>query len=261
MNQSPYAVLNEYGWLDERYNTKRLSDVEIATEVSALYGETCHRVTVARARARLGIAGRGRGRIPKPSRFSDKAWLTEEVRTKTYSQIGIENDCSTAHVSSWVKRHGLSHSSKSEAVRAGLRKHYGPDGRRGTKASNWKGGRPKRGDYWWLHRELVVERWPNHPRLALDGWSHKQEHILVMENYVGRVLQPGEDVHHGPGGKEDNRIENLTLTGSRGEHIAGHWADAKEAAQLRVKNERLRERIAYLEGLLDEHYIPYGGPA
>lgn len=37
------------------------------------------------------------------------------------------------------------------------------------------------------------------------------EHILVMEEMLGRHLEPFENIQHGNGVRDDNRSENLEL--------------------------------------------------
>ena len=50
---------------------------------------------------------------------------------------------------------------------------------------------------------------PGHPRGKRQGYVF--EHILVMEEYLGRHLIPGENIHHINGQRADNRLENLEL--------------------------------------------------
>jgi len=51
---------------------------------------------------------------------------------------------------------------------------------------------------------------PGHPRAARST-KYVFEHLLVMEDMLGRRLLPDENVHHINGVKDDNRPENLEL--------------------------------------------------
>lgn len=74
----------------------------------------------------------------------------------------------------------------------------------------------------------VLLRVPEHPRSSKNN-PYVFEHILVMEEFIGRFLIKGENVHHKNGIRDDNRIENLELwnkpqpSGARAEDLYA-WA-------------------------------------
>jgi len=64
-----------------------------------------------------------------------------------------------------------------------------------------------------------MRRAPDHPR-AKSNNGYVFEHVLVMEETIGRYLDyPGETVHHKNGISDDNRPENLELW--TGNHPSG----------------------------------------
>jgi hypothetical protein len=66
---------------------------------------------------------------------------------------------------------------------------------------------------------VLIQLW-NHPRADDRGLVY--EHILVMENKIGRPLRPGEMVHHADENKGNNSPENLVLMENRAAHNRAH---------------------------------------
>ena len=84
---------------------------------------------------------------------------------------------------------------------------------RGPQNPNWNGGKH-------LVNGYVRVYTPEHPFANVLGYVF--EHRLVMEAHLGRTLLPSEVVHHINGITDDNRIENLMLFHSNGEHKRNH---------------------------------------
>ena len=63
---------------------------------------------------------------------------------------------------------------------------------------------------------------PKHPA-ANPKHPYIFEHRLVMEEHLGRYLLPSEVVHHKNRDRADNRVENLEVFSSNGEHLKEEW--------------------------------------
>lgn len=61
---------------------------------------------------------------------------------------------------------------------------------------------------------------PDHPYSNYYGYVKRSR--LVMEKHLGRHLEPKETIHHKNEIKHDDRIENLSLFDSGGEHTGFH---------------------------------------
>ena len=84
-------------------------------------------------------------------------------------------------------------------------------GKTGNMARHWKGGKTvdKRG-------YILIYR-PSHPYCNNEGYV--REHRLIVENCLGRYLNPRECVHHINGITKDNRIGNLKVIKNNSTHL------------------------------------------
>lgn len=83
----------------------------------------------------------------------------------------------------------------------------------------WKGGRKTRKDGY-----ILVIAPENHPYAISNGRNKKTKYILehrfVMEQHLGRYLEPSEVVHHIDENPSNNNISNLKLYSSQSDHIS-----------------------------------------
>ena len=122
---------------------------------------------------------------------------------KTQEAVAKKYGCNRSMVSMMMKSKGIKH-------------HYDKDG---TNNPKWRGGRRKAQDGY------IQVFAPDHPFCTVR--KEVCEHRLVMEKKIGRYLDPAEIVHHLNEIKDDNRLENLEIVGSIGEHVYGTHRDQR----------------------------------
>lgn len=100
-------------------------------------------------------------------------------------------------------------------------------------------GRIKRSGYWYIYSF-------DHPHR--NKQNHIAEHRLVMEKSIGRYLEPQEVVHHINGDITDNRIENLQLFSSHGQHTKYAHPDIFEKQKIAFKGKHFNPNGEFKKG-------------
>jgi hypothetical protein len=82
----------------------------------------------------------------------------------------------------------------------------------GMRSPHWNGGKH-------------LDKDNGYVKIYVGPYEYQLEHILVMEKQLGRMLLPGEEVHHKNGIRHDNKPKNLELWSTS--HPAGQRIDDK----------------------------------
>jgi transposase len=183
-------------WLETAYVTNGRSYSDIAKQCGVSVS------TIQKAMEKFEISAR---------KQSETAWYTRE---------GIDPNAlavlyGTMSISAIADRFGVSYTAVYRLfVRWGIsRRNHGAGIR--ERNHSWKGGKTKN-----LNGGYAGRMVPGH-HLA-NNRGYVMEHVLVMEEKLGRPLKKGEVVHHVNEDKQDNRPENLVLFSSKSEHVRHH---------------------------------------
>jgi hypothetical protein len=94
----------------------------------------------------------------------------------------------------------------------------------------WKGGVK-------VVKGYSYQRVPGHPNASKHG-SYVAVHRLVVEQHLGRYLDPSEVVHHLDDNPQNNSIENLQVFSNNGEHLRhtliGKQHNISDTGRLRI---------------------------
>ena len=101
-------------------------------------------------------------------------------------------------------------------------------------------GRIKRGLYWYILKK-------DHPFSGKQGYV--AEHRLIMEKKIGRYLKKEEVVHHINSDPSDNRIKNLILFKTHGQHTKIGHPEIYEKQKILFKGKNFSPDSGFKKGM------------
>lgn len=128
--------------------------------------------------------------------IKNKDWAFEQYvsQQKSLRQIRDETGLGINTIKRWLKKHGIQTRLDDEIVRS-QKSH------KLRENSRWKGKRNNNGYRYIYH--------PNHPLASKSGYIN--EHRFILEQALGRIIDPDEWVHHDNMDKTCNFEGNLTV--------------------------------------------------
>lgn len=195
------------------YLSEKLSMEKIAIQFNVSTSAVLHRLKLLNIpRRSLSEAGIGKNRKLNLS----KARIFDLYVTQNLTSVRIAEDFNVSYttVTNLLKKYGIHVRDRAEASSLIPPKPH-------------KTGRYKYREY------VFIWLPPDSPyrKMVEPGRPYVREHRLVMAKHLGRLLHPWEIVHHKNGVRDDNRIENLELTETVGNHILQHSKGYKDGYQ------------------------------
>lgn len=178
-----------------------------------------------------------------------------ETQEKTMKEVSEELGVSVGTVFNYIKRYGIKSRPKmTDKTRGRISKTKTgkPSPLKGRKVpsetrrkiSVAKKGKYKCNTKYGGHKKKRADGYasvytPNHPFASKDGYV--MEHILMMEEHIGRLIGRDEVVHHKNGVRDDNRIENLELMTFK-EHAKYHLQERIRQGTQNYKTRKVRNK-------------------
>jgi hypothetical protein len=173
----------------------------------------------------------GKELIKKPSwtynAFNKQKYCSAKCRQEDSRCEKIHKECNYCGEEMFIKPSDENFGMGKYCSRDCFNKWYS-ENNRGETHHNWNGGMYRDSDGY-----LRIKR-DDHPKASYDGYV--MEHILVVEEQMGRFLESNETVHHIDGNKQNNSPDNLYLFKTGGEHTAYHHSLKRGEANLLISN-------------------------